>query len=284
MRLPDFLGIGAMKAGTTTLHALLATHPDVALPRHRKEVMFFDRHHGRGVDWYAEHFAHAGPRRTGEITPGYLHHPEAAARIADLLPDARLFAILRDPVERAHSQFRFFVKEHAYAGSFEDFLAEHPNALSRGRYAEQLDRFRDRFPDAQLHVLLLEDLRDQPEPTVGAWLAFLGLDPDRLPSTRPPRANESVRPRFHAAYAVGRRALGWLYDHDLAWVVDGLKRTGVKRVFLGGRRRDDAPFPPMTDATRARLAELYAPDAERLGAWLGRDLAVPWTSLGDPAR
>ncbi len=69
MILPRFVGIGAMKAGTSTVHDLLAAHPGVAVPRHRKEVMFFDRHHDRGAAWYASHFEHAGERVPGRSPP-----------------------------------------------------------------------------------------------------------------------------------------------------------------------------------------------------------------------
>ena len=105
MRLPDFLGIGVQKGGTTYLHALLQQHPQVFLAT-PKEQHFFSLHWDRGVSVYASRFAAAEPRqRCGEVTPYYLFHPLAPQRIQALLPAVRLIVLLRDPVERLLSQY-----------------------------------------------------------------------------------------------------------------------------------------------------------------------------------
>ncbi len=102
-RRPDFLIIGAQKAGTTSLYNQLTRHPDVARCL-GQEVHYFDRHMHRSPAWY---FAHFRPRLfasdgvvTGESTPYYLFHPRAAERVAELLPDVKLIVLLRDPVAR----------------------------------------------------------------------------------------------------------------------------------------------------------------------------------------
>src|SRR5436309_16134274 len=105
--LPDFIVIGAQKSGTGSLYAYLNGHPDVAGAR-VKEVHYFDLHYHRGVDWYLDQFpdeAAARPRCTGEASPYYLFHPHAPRRAFDLVPDARLIALLRDPVDRAISHY-----------------------------------------------------------------------------------------------------------------------------------------------------------------------------------
>ena len=105
MRLPDFLGIGTQKGGTTYLHGLLQEHPQVFLA-HPKELHYFSLHHGRHVGWYADHFADASTgQRCGEVTPYYLFHPLAAERIHAAIPNVKLVVLLRDPVERALSQY-----------------------------------------------------------------------------------------------------------------------------------------------------------------------------------
>ena len=93
--LPDFLGLGTQKGGTTTLHRLLEQHPDVYLPA-CKEVHFFDQNHDAGEGWYRNHFADAEPNQTcEEITPSYLFHSDVPGRIHNLLPKARLVVLLR---------------------------------------------------------------------------------------------------------------------------------------------------------------------------------------------
>lgn len=278
MTLPTFLGIGAMKAGTSTLHTLLAEHPDVAMAAHRKEVMFFDRYWDRGLPWYEAHFSHVERQVPGEVTPGYLFHPEAAARMHAVVPQARLIAVLRDPVERAYSQYKFFVKEHAYAGDCEAFFNEHPNAVERGLYDQQLARYRALFPPERLLVLLFEELTRDPLPQLQRVFRHIGVRDDFVPPSVGERMNASALPRWHGAYALGRRAVGWMYRNDLAWLVSGLKRAGARRLFLSPSARAER-FPPLPDATRARLAAYYQDDAARVAASLGRDLAPIWPTL-----
>ncbi len=276
MILPRFVGIGAMKAGTSTVHDLLAAHPGVAVPRHRKEVMFFDRHHDRGAAWYASHFEHAGERVPGEITPGYMAHPEAAARIHALLPDARLLVMLRDPIARAVSQYRFYVKENGYRGTVADYLRDHPNAVSRGCYDAQLSPFYDRFPAAHIHVAILERFQRDPVAGMQAIYAHIGVDASFVPEGADTRRNAAAVPRFHRAYTLGRAAVGWLYAHDLGPVVHGLKRLGLKRVFVAPERADASAFHPLTAADRARLLDAYRDDVAALQARLGLDLRADW--------
>ena len=112
-RLPDFLGLGVQKGGTTSLHCLLEQHPQVFLPS-VKEVHYFSLNFASGEAWYRSQFASAEPeQRCGEITPYYLFHPQAAARVREALPQAKLIVLLRDPVERTLSQY-FHSRRHGF--------------------------------------------------------------------------------------------------------------------------------------------------------------------------
>ena len=100
-RLPDFLGLGVQKGGTTTLHTLLAAHPQLMLPQ-KKELHFFTHRYWRGKRWYGRQFRAATPdQKCGEITPYYLFHSLVPERIQRCCPKVRLIVLLRDPVERA---------------------------------------------------------------------------------------------------------------------------------------------------------------------------------------
>jgi hypothetical protein len=212
-RLPRFLGIGAQKAGTTTLHTLLAAHPQVYLPP-VKEVHFFSLHYAQGAAWYTQQFAAAVPDQScGEITPYYLFHPQAPRRIRALLPSVRLIALLRDPVERCLSQYFHARRLGLESLDLEAALRAEPQRLAgadlclqpaagrhlshqehsyvaRSRYEEQLERYETHFPAAQLLVLRSEDLFEQPQYTWQRVLAFLQLDAYALPSGNlAPRVN-----------------------------------------------------------------------------------------------
>ena len=202
LRLPHFLGLGTQKGGTTSLQQLLEQHPGVYLPP-CKEVHYFSLHAEEPARWYAKHYrdARRGQRR-GDITPFYLFHPEVPERVQALLPTARMFVLLRDPVERALSQvfhaqrkgFEPLGLEQALAAEPERLASGNPYSLqkhsyvARSRYLEQLQRFEALFGSDQLLVLRSEDLFQQPEQVWKQLLAFLELDAHPLPMTLP-RAN-----------------------------------------------------------------------------------------------
>jgi hypothetical protein len=208
--LPDYLVIGAQRAGTTSLHRYLIQHPAVRTTLRTKGVHFFDTGYGRGMSWYASRFPtkltawyvarrHGVELRTGEASPYYLFHPLVPDRVAEHLPQVKLIALLRDPVQRAYSHYQHEVArgferlpfEEAIdaeparlAGETERLAAEplynsfehqHHSYLARGCYAEQLDRWRARFDDQQLLVLSSERFFREPEAIFARVLDFLEL-------------------------------------------------------------------------------------------------------------
>ncbi|MDC0315966.1 sulfotransferase [Synechococcus sp. AH-551-G15] len=179
--MPKFLGLGVQKGGTTTLQLLLEQHPQVWLPP-KKELHYFSLHYARGAQWYSDCFVEAKAKQCcGEITPYYIFHPQAPQRIAELIPDARLIVLLRDPVERCLSQYFHSCRwgletlglEQALAAEEDRLLGaelmlapvgathrshqEH-SYLARSRYEEQLARYELLFPSVQMLVLRSEDL------------------------------------------------------------------------------------------------------------------------------
>jgi hypothetical protein len=201
--LPDFLIIGAQKAGTTALYSYLRRHPEITGPAW-KEVSFFDRHYHRGEAWYRGNFPLLRRQHTGEASPSYLIHPLAPQRVAALLPDVRLIVLLRDPVDRALSHYYHEValgreplsfeaalerEEERTRGEVERML-EDPGYFShawwdftyraRGRYAEQLERWLAVFRPEQLLVLRSDELAERPGPTYARVLEFLGSAPHEL--------------------------------------------------------------------------------------------------------
>ena len=243
--LPDFLVLGAQKAGTTALYAYLRWHPGITGPSW-KEVSFFDRHWWRGERWYRGHFPlRSAGRLMGEASPSYLFHPLAPERAWSLVPEARLVALVRDPVARAYSQYQHEValgreqlgfeealaaEEGRTAGEVERLLAD-PRAFSRawwdhtyvarGLYAEQLERWLEHYPRERLLVVRTEDLGERPAETYAEIVRFLGAAP-----------------------------------HELG---------DYPRIFERG-------YAPMRPETRAALAETFAEPNRRLEALLGRDL------------
>jgi hypothetical protein len=246
--LPDFLILGAQKAGTTALYAYLRRHPQITGPSW-KEVSFFDRHYSRGEAWYRGNFPNALRARglVGEASPSYLFHPLAPERVAAMLPEARLIALVRNPVDRAFSHYQHEVALGREPLSFEDALAAEDERLrgeeermladptyfshawwnhtyrARGRYAEQLERWLAVFPQERLLVLPSEDLLADPEASHGRVLEFLGAAPHRLDSY--PRVFErqyqpmkpETRLRLAAGFAEPNLRLYALLGRNLDW-------------------------------------------------------------------
>ena len=275
MSLPNFLVIGARRAGTSLLHhKILRGHPEIYVPVQRKEIHYFDLYYERGLAWYQSYFpsdeAAGRFRAIGEVTPDYLASEEARGRIHQLLPECRLVAILRNPVEQAWSDYRYRRRGRNERRDFKTFI-EDPAALSGGLYYRHLQRYLALFRREALLVLLYEELVQDPGRELGRLTRFLDVpmiwsDPAVLLQER---VNPGEIPRFRRGFALARRAGGVLARHDLNWPVRVAKRLGVRRWF--GRTEAE---PAMPAAERKRLAEFYRKDVRELGILLQRDLKI----------
>jgi len=273
MTLPGFLVVGAQRAGTTWLDRCLRGHPEVYLPVRRKELHYFDAHYERGAEWYASFFPPseeaARYRAIGEITPRYLYDPVVPERVKRDLPGCRMIAILRDPVERAYSQYALAVRDDGERGSFEEFAARNPDTIERGFYARQLVRWFGQFPRDRFLVLVFENVMRDPGAALSRVAGFLGVDADSYSSvTGGDKVNASYRPRHPRVRAAVRKVGEFLREHDLDWCVNVAKELGVPHMF--GNR---GPLPPLGADARRRLAEGFEQDVEALEHLLDEDLS-----------
>lgn len=232
--LPNFVVIGSMNAGTTSLYHYLRAHPDVFMARN-KELSFFaaEQNWERGPQWYEAQFEDAdGATAVGEASVIYSMHPVfdgVAERMASVIPDAKLIYLVRDPIERMQTQYlnyRFPKRirrlpsrtdgllrrpfdDHLFALSYRreprrigSALLESPLYLNCSRYAHQIERFMTVFDRDQLLVITSEGLRDNRAETMRRAYAFLGVDPDF--------SGARSMPEFHRTSdrRVARR-LGW---------------------------------------------------------------------------
>jgi hypothetical protein len=184
--LPDFVVIGAMKGGTSYFYHLLTQHPLVE-PCAKKELHFFDLlFEHESVEWYRRCFPTPGwkdGRRTitGEATP-YMPVRNAPKRMAQVIPEARLIALLRNPVERTYSDYQQVVRKGRETRTFEEALERKRGRplggegyLSKSIYVDQLLRWSEFFPREQMLVLKSEDFFDNPKQTLNRTFDFLGL-------------------------------------------------------------------------------------------------------------
>ena len=255
--LPDFLILGAQKAGTTALYAYLRWHPTITGPSW-KEVSFFDRHYHRGVPWYRGQFPlRSGGKIVGEASPGYLFHPLAPKRVAATVPGAKLIALVRDPVDRALSHYHHEVALGREPLSFEEALeaeeertrgeeeriARKPGYfshawwdhtyLARGRYAEQLERWLQVFPRERLLVVVSEELAGDPGAAYARVLEFVGAPAHTLREY--PRVyrqeyaemRHETRRRLAELFSEPNRRLYELLGRDLGWTAPPGRRPST---------------------------------------------------------
>lgn len=266
-RLPDFVAIGAKKAGSTWLDHLLRSHPGIFLPQERKEVAYFDLFHDRGQEWYGRFFRDAPDGAlVGESTPEYLHHSRAPDRIERELPEARLLAIVRNPVDRAHSEWAHLVGKFAERRTFTEVIRAEPGLLAKGRYAEQLRRFPRALSEGRVKVLVFEECVADPTTAARELASFLGLDAGGFSADGRPR-NESYVPRFPTVFAALRTCSDWMRAKDLDFAVNLGHRLGVRRL-LGSRGR----VPRISAEDRIGLRDYVHRERDQLESLIGRSI------------
>lgn len=270
-RLPEFVIIGATKSATTWLTANLRSHPRVFMPS--PELHYFSRELDRGDHWYRAHFAEAGAGQLiGEKSASYLPHPEAPQRMYRLLPQAKLLVQLRNPVERAYSDYCMHYRRGEVSRDIGRYLDARrtpiPRLLDDGLYHRHLMNFRRVFPPEQIQVLLYDDIRARPGEVFGAVCDFLGIDATVVPKTVDHRVKDKETP---VVPPVARRLLA-----PLKGIVQPYRQARafvVVRSLIARR----LSYPPLTPELRRRLEAHYAGDTARLAELLGRDLSI-WRS------
>lgn len=275
---PDFVIIGAMKCGTSTLQAQLAAQPGVFMTT-PKEPNFFsdDPVYAQGPDWYRGLYADAAPDDLrGEASTHYAKlptHPDTVARLAAAAPRARLIYVLRDPLDRLVSHYIHEWTMGVITDDLETALTRHPELVDYGRYAMQIAPFVDRFGAERIHLSSLERIKADPEGEIAAVGRFLGAPapfvwrrdlPDENVSAQ--RVRDFPLRRLLVANPVARALRRTLVPKSV--------RAAVKGRFQMRER------PVLSAEARARLAPVFAEDRTRLAALL--PAAAARIGLGGP--
>lgn len=190
---PDFMIIGAAKSGTTSLFHYLAQHPDV-IPPQQKEPAYFDWHYDQGLKWYLSQFPLKNVKNsklTFEATPTYLLKEKIPEKIKNIYPKMKFIIILRNPIERAYSQWNFFHNSTFVQGkemydrrSFEQAINDELNAVSlpfywqylkAGQYAEQIRHWQQFYSQDSFLILDFADLKYKPKLLLQKCTEFLKL-------------------------------------------------------------------------------------------------------------
>ena len=279
MTLPNFLVIGAAKSGTSSLHHYLRAHPQVFTPK-LKEINFFDydgthldvHYWAKTLEEYERYFVDVGGAMAiGEVAPIYLCSRAAPENISRLIPGTKLIAILRNPVDRAYSDYQMFLRNRGRRLEPARDLA--PDAawvradshwMKIGRYHDQLARYYDLFPREQINVFLFDDLQRNTLAVVQQIYRFLGVDPNFVPDLATPHNVGGMPSNVLLERILTNRAL--------RAAVEPWMSTGAANWFRRLRTKSMRKAPALPPALKATLRRQFHDDISRTSTLIGRSL------------
>lgn len=273
----DFIGLGAQKSGTSWVYACLYEHPEICAPV--KEIHFFSRpRFSEGRDWYENHFRNCKPgAKSGEFSTSYLYSKATPNRIKNLYPGVKLIAILRQPVERAYSQYRNAIKagEVSKDTQFEAYVKAEPSAIEQGLYAEQLERYYEYFPKEQVLVLKYEDSKADPAGFIKSIYRFLGVEDSFIPSMLNTEINIARTPKNIGVERVMHHMAETLRKVGFDKAVWAIKKSGLPDMVRKANTEEKSPA-TQTKPDLTKYSNFFSEDTEKLGTMIGRDMKSEW--------
>lgn len=277
---PNFLVVGAAKTGTTWLYQCLKEHPEVLVPN-KKELNFFcgsdnyESNYEKGFEWYSSFFSHwSGEKAVGEVSPSYLFPPEVPARIYDWNPKARLICILRNPIERAYSDYCMNLDHGIFSNDVDREMTLDSKIVLQGLYYEQIARLSKFFPKEQIKILIYDDLKSDPKSFLKDVYSFLDVDCSFDPEALSRYENvKKPLPKNEKLYKLVRLVYQWIVERSSysKEFFDELKRKGYFDIFYAVTRGGE--HPQMSRSKEQNLARFYREDVDALSHLVERDLS-----------
>lgn len=275
MSIPNFLVIGAKRCGTSWLDQQLRKHPDIYLPKKRKEIQFFDLYYERGWDWYQSFFP--TPQKVpqyscvGEVASNYIYVPKVPELIYQHIPNCQLILILRNPADRLYSQYGFKIRNEAYTGTFPEYLQQSEVPLNRGFYGSQVQRYLQYFSQKKLLILVFEEVIRQPRTELMKIFDFLSLDHSNFDfDDVEKKINHSYSVRFAKSLALANSFVKWLRNNDLDWIYNMGHAIGLRKELFGFKEE----LPKISPDIRQKLLSIYANDIALLEKLSERDFSI----------
>ena len=274
---PNFLIVGAAKAGTTWLHYCLDAHPEIYVPK-AKELHFFSYSYvyKRGVEWYESHFANNLETKTaiGEVCPSYISFPHVPERIYNYNPNMQLIFAVRNPIERAYSHYCMGMKTGRVSLDIDRDLSNDSPYVQLGLYYQQITKFMPFFPPEQIKIITFNDLKNCPHQTLAEIYAFLKVNTNFVPSQtvlNPKNVSKSL-PKFPKVYEFIKKIEKNLSKNSRYFkeVFTEYRLKGYLDLFHQINRGNE--YPQLSEAKKKSLAEFYRQDVYNLSQLLNKDL------------
>ena len=283
----DFIGLGAAKCGSTWLADCLRQHPDIYMSE-TKELMYFNSYlqtyekidnyrYGKPLKWYHDFFKNAKTNQVkGEITPMYLICEGSVHEIYKYNPNVKLFAILRNPVDKSYSHYLYY-RQRGYIDSptFREAIKDEPSVLDNSLYFEQLKPYFELFPRENIKIVFYEDLKKDNKALLADIEHFLGVK-TFYPESIEKRSNATGEPRLRFVNKMLMRIRAFIHSNNLQAVLPILRKTGIVplaeyiRDHLNAKKMDKKAIEP---ALREELKAYFREDVSNLEKLLETDLS-----------
>lgn len=275
---PTFLGLGVEKAATSWIFACLYEHPQICIPI--KEVDFFSdiKKWEKGFEFYQKQFSERCSNFliSGEFSTSYFYHPEVADRINRYLPNIKLLVCLRNPVDRAYSNYRNDIMAGTIEKtlSFRDALKVKDYYLGQGHYKRQFAKYFENFSKDQFHIMVYEDIVERPQKIIQNLFRFLEVDDTFIPTSLTKKINVSRTPGNVQLEGATNRIAALLHEskwgNRLWWL---LKQSGLPSLLRKVNTDQNSPQKIPADL-RKELNLIFQEDKIFVENILNRSL--PW--------
>ena len=282
---PDFLYIGASKAGSSWLFECLRAHPEIFIPI-AKDLQFFNLYYDKGTDWYQAFFDTKDAFLAyGEMSHDYFLSAKTAQRIYDFNPNIKLIACLRNPVDKILSNYNYAKRTYLDKQvSFDEFFNNHSKykkdethnmGRENANYYENLASFYKLFPSENILILFYDDLKSHPENFIQKVYSFLEVDKNFIPTMLNTTVNPNQDSRNSAVAHIAYKVAAIVRQIGLSNVVGAIKRNRIVNTILYQNRTSDKKE-NLTDVELKMVNDYYKTSYSKLVELIGKELPEEW--------
>lgn len=279
-KLPNFLLVGATKAATTWLYQCLKEHSEIFVPS-LKEVNYFSYRYSEGESWYLSFFEDVAEQKAiGELSPSYMICDDSPQRIYSLNPNMRLIFMLRDPIERAYSQYCMELRYNTVSENIEQEFDLESTIVQESLYYKHISAFTKLFPQENLKFIIYDDIKTNPQQVLSNLFEFLSVDAEfENPAIFKQSYAKLPRQKFARLYTLAVAVYRWINNNNSVGrkILNNLKSQGFNDKFhqLNSVEKE---YPQLSIDKKRELANFYQEDIKQLSQLLDRDLNH-WLSI-----